>query len=132
MWEDMAFTITPWADRSSAPDGFVMEPEEAKMLLGKLQEVRNKLAAMRRSAVYLCGMQSPSQDPSTAAAHVAMTGDGGGRLGAYSYGGGHIDLQISYLDEFIQRIESALGMTKSSDHQQAGHFNSITNQEPKA
>ncbi|WP_020663379.1 hypothetical protein [Amycolatopsis benzoatilytica] len=132
MWEDTSFTVAIWGDQVSAPEGFVMEPDEAKMLLSKLQGVRGKLAAMRRSAAYLCGMQAPSQDPSTVAAHVAMTGDGSSNLGAYSYGGGHIDLQIAYLDEFIQRIEGALGMTKSGDQQQAGHFNSIKNQEPKA
>lgn len=129
MWEDTAFIVASGQAKTTAPDGFVLEPDEAKQLLSKLIGVKEKLTEMRRKAVNLCGMNAPSQDPSTLAAHVAMVGDGKGKLGAYSYGGGHIDLQIAYIDEFIQRIADALGMTKSSDHQQAATMKSIDPQE---
>lgn len=127
MWEDTAFIVASGQAKTTAPDGFVLEPDEAKQLLSKLIGVKDKLAEMRRKAVNLCGMKTPSQDPSTRAAHVAMVGDGKSELGAYSYGGGHIDLQIAYVDEFIQRIAEALGMTKSIDQQQAGRLNSFNN-----
>lgn len=127
MWEDTAFTVASGQAKATAPEGFVLEPDEAKQLLSKLVAVREKLANMRRKAINLCGMKAPAQDPSTLAAHVAMVGDGTGKMGAYSYGGGHIDLQLAYVDEFIQRIAEALGMTKSSDQQQAGRLNSFNN-----
>ncbi|MGW4396099.1 hypothetical protein ACWEHA_12475 [Amycolatopsis nivea] len=127
MWEDTAFVVASGQAKTTAPDGFVLEPDEAKQLLSKLRAVRGKLWAMRERAVNLCGMQPPAQDPSTRAAHVAMVGDGAGKMGAYSYGGGHIDLQIAYVNEFVQRIAEALGMTESSDQQQAGHLNSFNN-----
>lgn len=129
MWEDTAFTVASGQAKTTAPDGFVLEPDEAKQLLSKLIGVKEKLAEMRRKAINLCGMQAPAQDPSTLAAHVAMVGDGKDKLGAYSYGGGHIDLQIAYVDEFIQRIAEALGMTKSIDQHQAATMKSLDPQE---
>ncbi|MBN9745823.1 hypothetical protein DMP23_32895 [Amycolatopsis sp. A1MSW2902] len=127
MWEDTAFIVASGQAKTTAPDGFVLEPDEAKQLLSKLKGIKETLTEMHRKAVNLCGMRTPSQDPSTLAAHVAMVGDGTAKMGAYSYGGGHIDLQIAYVDEFIQRIAEALGMTKSSDQQQAGRLNSFNN-----
>ncbi|MYW97123.1 hypothetical protein G3I59_42545 [Amycolatopsis rubida] len=129
MWEDTAFTVASGQAKATAPDGFVLEPDEAKQLLSKLIGVKEKLAEMRRKAINLCGMKAPAQDPSTLAAHVAMVGDGTSELGAYSYGGGHIDLQIAYVDEFIQRIAEALGMTKSNDRQQTTLINRVDPQE---
>ncbi|MFF0144607.1 hypothetical protein ATK36_3211 [Amycolatopsis sulphurea] len=79
MWEDVAFSVlASGEDRSSAPDGFVLEPDEARMLLTKLTAAQQKLQAMRGDAAHLCSMKSPSQDPSTLAAHRAMVGGGQG------------------------------------------------------
>ncbi|MCG3756677.1 hypothetical protein FKO37_39870 [Amycolatopsis sp. Poz14] len=121
MWEDTAFTVAATRDdKANAPDGFVLEPDEARMLLTKLTGVQQKLKKMQAKAAYLCSMQTPSQDPSTAAAHKAMHGDGQGQLGAYSYGGGHIDLQLEYVTELVERIQTALGVTVASDEDQGG------------
>lgn len=120
MWEDTAFTVAASQDdKASAPDGFVLEPDEARMLLTKLTGVQQKLKKMQAKAVYLCSMRTPSQDPSTVAAHKAMIGNGQG-LGAYDYGGGHIDLQLEYVTELVERIQKALGVTVASDEDQSG------------
>ncbi|WP_134664107.1 MULTISPECIES: hypothetical protein [unclassified Amycolatopsis] len=129
MWEDTAFIVASGQAKTTASDGFVLEPDEAKQLLSKLTGIKQKLTTMRESAINLCGMKPPAQDPSTVAAHVAMVGDGAAKMGAYSYGGGHIDLQLAYVDEFIQRIAEALGMTRSSDHQQTSLINRVDHQE---
>ncbi|WP_336158209.1 hypothetical protein [Amycolatopsis sp. VC5-11] len=121
MWEDTAFTVAASQDdKASAPDGFVLEPDEARMLLDKLTGVQQKLQAMHQKAAKLCSMTTPSQDPSTVAAHTAMHGDGHGQLGAYSYGGGHIDLQLDHVTELIKRIRQALGITVANDQDQGG------------
>ncbi|MFF0144698.1 hypothetical protein ATK36_3122 [Amycolatopsis sulphurea] len=129
MFEDVEFTVATGEARASAPDGFVLEPDEAKQLLEKLKGIRGRQRKMKNAVANLCGIAAPSKDPSTLAAHVALVGDGAGKLGAYSYGGGHVDLQLAYLNELIQRIEAALGMTKSSDHQQTSLMNSVSSQE---
>jgi len=120
MWEDMAFTVIPREDRARAPEGFVLEPDEARMLVTKLTDVQQRLQVMHGKAAYLCSMKSPGQDPSTLTAHKAMHGDGEGRLGAYSYGGGHIDLQLEHVTELLKRIKQALGMTTTTDEDQGG------------
>lgn len=120
MWEDTEFTIAAtWDDKASAPDGFVLEPDEAQTLLTKLTAIQQKLQTMRGDAAYLCSIKSPSQDPSTLAAHRALVGDGQG-LGAYDYGGGHIDLQLEHITELINRIKQALGMTTATDEDLGG------------
>ncbi|RJQ84871.1 hypothetical protein [Amycolatopsis panacis] len=129
MFEDVGFTVATGEARASAPDGFVLEPDEAKQLLKNLKDIRDRQRKMKAAVANLCGITAPSKDPSTLAAHVALVGDGAGKLGAYSYGGGHVDLQLAYLNELIQRIEAALGMTKSSDHQQTDLLNTVSPQE---
>ncbi|MFD2467164.1 hypothetical protein [Amycolatopsis silviterrae] len=119
MWEDVEFSIFhPW---ESAPrrDGFSLDVDLAKQVLHDLKGYRDRLHAMQYKVAKLCGMKPPSTDPSTMAMHVAMVGDGSGKLGAFSYGGGHIDLQLSYVTELIDRIEKALSAIGQADQDQA-------------
>ncbi|GAA3586555.1 hypothetical protein GCM10022222_84080 [Amycolatopsis ultiminotia] len=125
MWEDVGFAVAGTATQTTGAGGFVLEPDEAKQLLSRLKGVRDQLLTMQRRAARLCAMTAPSQDPGTMAAHEALVGDGGGKLGAFSYGGGHVDLQLAYVTELVDRISAALGMTESSDHHQAGLLGEI-------
>ncbi|WP_245633763.1 hypothetical protein [Amycolatopsis jejuensis] len=125
VWEDVAFTVYGGRDRPGAAEGFVLEPEEAKRLLNKLEAVHDQLTNMRRISNNLCGMKAPSQDPATLAMHTALIGDGRGTPGAFSRGNDHVSFQLDYVSEFILRIRRALGMTESSDQHQAGLIDNV-------
>lgn len=121
MWEDVAFTVMGTGTSGSSQPGFSMSPDEAKKTLAGLIQVRDSLNEMHYTVTTLCAMKAPSQDPATAAMHHARVGDGS-KLGAFSYGGGHIDLQLGYVNELIDRISKALHITVNNDSEQRGRF----------
>lgn len=108
MWEDVEFSIfNPW-ESQPRQGGFSLDVDAAKGILQDLVEYQDRLLSMKRKVTALCAMKPPSKDPSTMAMHVAMVGDGNGKPGAFSYGGGHIDLQLRYVKELADRIQKAL------------------------
>ncbi|WP_409461675.1 hypothetical protein [Amycolatopsis sp. GA6-003] len=119
MWEDVEFSILHPAGPEPAKNGFSLDIDVAKQLLEELRGYQDRLGVMKRKVSTLCSMKPPSKDPSTLAMHVAMVGDGSGKLGAFSYGGGHIDLQLTYVTELIDRIRKALAAIGQSDQDQA-------------
>jgi hypothetical protein len=129
MWEDVAFTVMGTAAPGSGQSGFSMSPDEAKKALDGLLQVKSQLKTMHEDVARLCAMRPPSQDPVTLAMHKSRVGDGGGALGAFSYGGGHIDLQLSYVNELADRIAKALHITVAADEEQAGQMSKLNMQE---
>lgn len=119
MWEDVQFSVFHPADAKPAANGFSLDIDVAKQVLEELLDYQDRLGVMKRKVSTLCSMKPPSKDPSTMAMHVAMVGDGNGKLGAFSYGGGHIDLQLDYVTELIDRIRKALAAIGQSDQDQA-------------
>ncbi|GAB3357277.1 hypothetical protein [Amycolatopsis echigonensis] len=119
MWEDVEFSILHPADPAPAKNGFSLDIDVAKQVLQELLGYQDRLGLMKRKVSTVCSMKPPSKDPSTMAMHVAMVGDGRGKLGAFSYGGGHIDLQLDYVTELIDRIRKALAAIGQSDQDQA-------------
>ncbi|MBB4685310.1 hypothetical protein [Amycolatopsis jiangsuensis] len=119
MWEDVQFSVLDPGGWSTAPNGFALQPDEAKQVLKELRGYEDRLLAMHQKAQNLCSMAAPSEDPATMAMHVARVGDGSGKLGAFSYGGGHIDLQLAYVRELIDRIAKALTAIGETDQAQA-------------
>ena len=129
MWEDVAFTVMGTSAPGSGQPGFSMTPDEAKKTLDGLIEVRTTLGLMHADVARLCAMTPPSQDPVTLAMNKARVGDDSGALGAFSYGGGHVDLQLAYVNELIDRIAKALHITVNNDQEQAGRLSGLGGQE---
>ncbi|MBB1156922.1 hypothetical protein [Amycolatopsis dendrobii] len=129
MWEDVEFSIFhPW-ESQPRQGGFSLDVGAAKEILRDLLEYQDRLLSMKRKVTALCAMKPPSKDPSTTAMHVAMVGDGSGKLGAFSYGGGHIDLQLRYVKELADRIQKALAAINQNEQ---GQTKSIQNVDPGA
>jgi len=125
MWEDTAFSIfLPEAD-APRQNGFSLDLDVAKEIVKELRGYQDRLWAMKRKVGELCTMKAPSRDPSTVAAHVAMVGDGGAKIGAFSYGQGHIDLQLAYVTELIDRITKALQAVGQNEQDQTSTLNQI-------
>ncbi|WP_409183747.1 hypothetical protein F9C11_05090 [Amycolatopsis sp. VS8301801F10] len=118
MWEDVEFSILhPW-ESQPRQSGFSLDAGAAKEILRDLLEYQDRLLSMKRKVTALCAMKPPSKDPSTTAMHVAMVGDGNGKEGAFSYGGGHIDLQLRYVKELADRIQKALAAINQNEQDQ--------------
>ncbi|MDT8910263.1 hypothetical protein [Amycolatopsis sp. PS_44_ISF1] len=123
LWDTISFTVM---DSGPPPSGgFALQRDEATQLVERLQDVRKQLTAMHYEAVTLCKITPPSRDPGTMAYHQALTVNAAGQPAALSYGGGHIDLQLGYVTELINRLRTALGMTEASDETQAGTVNEV-------
>ncbi len=131
MWEDTEFTIAAtWDDKANAPDGFVLEPDEAKKMLDALRGYEARLLAMKRKVARLLQMKPPSQDPSTVAAHVAMVGDGKSKGGAYSPGAEAIDAQLAYVTELADRIKTALAAIGENEQDQTKTIQNVDPDKP--
>ncbi|WP_329070206.1 hypothetical protein [Amycolatopsis sp. NBC_01480] len=123
LWDSIAFTVM---DSGAPPSGgFALQRDEATQLVERLQNVRERLAAMHNEAVTLCAITPPSRDPGTMTYQQALTVNATGQPAALSYGGGHIDLQLHYVTELISRLKTALGMTEASDESQAGAVSEV-------
>ncbi|WP_328605724.1 hypothetical protein OG943_37895 [Amycolatopsis sp. NBC_00345] len=123
LWDSISFTVM---DSGAPPSGgFALQRDEATQLVERLQDVRKQLRAMHVDAVTLCAITPPSGDPGTMTYQQALTVNAAGQPAALSYGGGHIDLQLSYVTELIVRLETALGMTEASDEAQAGTVSEV-------
>ncbi|MGW7532183.1 hypothetical protein [Amycolatopsis sp. NPDC054798] len=119
MWEDVEFSVLhPW-ESQPRQGGFSLDADIAKEILQELRGYQDRLLAMQRKVTALCAMKPPSKDPSTMAMQVAMVGASTGKQGAFSYGSKHIDLQLSYVTELIDRIRKALAAIGESDQSQA-------------
>lgn len=130
MWEDVNFSIYhPW-ESQPRQNGFALEPDHAKKILDELKDYEARLLAMKRKVARLLQMKPPSQDPSTVAAHVAMVGDGKGKLGAYAYGADALDAQLAYVTELADRIKKALAAIGENEQDQTKTIQNVDPDKP--
>ncbi|HWD03102.1 MAG TPA: hypothetical protein VG674_11690 [Amycolatopsis sp.] len=129
LWDDAEFAIMGSAGAGPASGGgFMLQRDEAEDLVKRLMAVRGQLVEMQARVEELCKITPPSRDPGSLAYQQALTVDKNGNPAALSYGGGHIDLQLAYVEELINRLNTALGKIQTGDEQQAGSIQSAAGQ----
>lgn len=118
----MSFTVTDdataadnVAQASATPSsggGFVMSREEMEDLLDRCRRVRNRVDTMRQDSRQLDNVSAPAQDPASLSYNPAVNESG-------RYYLGHLDLWKARLDDLVDKLEDALGITTAKDEQVA-------------
>ncbi|WP_219148227.1 hypothetical protein [Amycolatopsis sp. TNS106] len=98
--------------------GFRLDRDHATRMVEKAMQVKLALENDQRITQTLERMQSAAQDPVSMRFTKAATWNGG-QPGAFAYGAGHVRLEMLYIEELIERLNTALGRTTQND-QEAG------------
>ncbi|MGW4830499.1 hypothetical protein ACWEOG_23160 [Amycolatopsis japonica] len=98
--------------------GIYLDRDHAEQMVKQAGEVLAALENDQSLTQSLERMQSAAQDPVSVGFTKAATWNGG-QPGAFAYGAGHVRLEILYIKELIDRLNTALGRTTEND-QNAG------------
>lgn len=98
----------------SGSQGFSLTREEAERALEEFKTIHADLVELRWDAAELIRLRPPAEDPASVRLNEAFAGGASGR-GVFGYGLMHVEKEIAYFDELINRLEKALGYVTEAD-----------------
>ncbi|MGW7533507.1 hypothetical protein [Amycolatopsis sp. NPDC054798] len=100
----------------SGGQGFSLSHDEAVRMLALARSIRTDLGVMIPEAEQITKMKPPADEPASKEFNALAAG-ADGKVGAFRYGVGHIQRECAYVDELIERLEGALHLIRSGEHE---------------